>query len=102
MKCHWTFKAEIPVAILMLLTALSQFFLKGTEGRRLSSLFIMATALVGFSLTTDGVIGLCANPEMECHKVALFCRIIYILLALTGAIQLFKPDNQPKGHKPTF
>lgn len=89
MKCHWTFRAEIPVAIVLVLTAAGQFFLKDTEARRLSAVFIMAVAAVGYVLTTNTVIGICSMP-MACHAAANFCRIMLALIVIVAVLQLLK------------
>lgn len=102
MKCYWTFHAETVVAVLVLLTAAGQFFLKGTEARRLSSLFLIAAVIAGLLLMTDAVIGLCANPAMNCHRMADFTRIVYALLIAAAVFQLVKPGITRERHKKTF
>lgn len=102
MKCHWTFRAEIPLAILLVLIAAGQFFLKGTEARRLSSLFIMAVAVVGYALTTDAVIGICAEQTgmMEaCHTEAKFCWLLFALLIIASVLQLILSGKDASRHK---
>lgn len=100
MKCYWTFRGEIPVAILLILVSAGQFFLKETKLRRIAALFVMAISVVGIAITTNAVIGLCMKAEMACHTTALFCRTIYGLVILAAGIQLCKAGNAP--HKKTF
>ncbi|SHN58007.1 protein of unknown function [Desulfitobacterium chlororespirans DSM 11544] len=101
MKCHWTFRAEIPIAVLLILAAAGQFFLKEPKLRRLSSLLIIALGAAGIAITTDAVIGICMKAEMACHTTALFCRIVYGLLILAAGIQLLNADNGRR-HKREF
>ncbi|WP_026184063.1 DUF4418 family protein [Desulfitobacterium hafniense] len=101
MKCHWTFRAEIPVAVLLILVSAGQFFLKEPQLRRLSSIVIIGLGAAGIVITTDAVIGICMKEGMACHTTALFCRIIYGLLILAAGIQLFKADDVQR-HKRTF
>lgn len=101
MKCHWTFRAEIPAALLLILISAGQFFLKEPKLRRLSSFFIILVSFTGILLTTNAVIGICMKAGMACHATALFYRIVYGLLILTAVIQLLKADSEQR-HKREF
>lgn len=101
MKCHWTFRAEIPMAVLLILASAGQLFLKEPKLRRLSSIVIMALAAAGIAITTDAVIGICMKAGMACHTTALFCRSVFSLLILAAAIQLLNADNGQR-HKREF
>jgi hypothetical protein len=101
MKCHWTFRAEIPIAILLLLTAVGQFFLKQTESRCLSSLFLLASSIVGLLLMTNVVIGICAHDGSMCGLTALVSGTAYALIIVAAIIQLVTLWNSNR-HKRRF
>jgi hypothetical protein len=68
MKCHWTAIAELSIAIPLGLSGIFMVFGKHNETRRvIGALGIVLGALVILLPTT--LIGVCANPAMDCNKI---------------------------------
>lgn len=68
MKCHWTAIAELAIAVPLGLAGIFTAFSKTKEARRvIGFLGIVLGALV--VLFPTYLIGVCANPNMDCNKI---------------------------------
>lgn len=86
MKCFWTSKAAVAVAIILLAVAVLAFFAK-SDGKK----FFVVSAVVGvvLFLVFGSLMGVCASPEMRCNVTALWGRIVagvVIASSLAGLI----------------
>jgi hypothetical protein len=89
MKCYWTYQAEMLVSAAALLIALGQFFVKGTEARRLSAIFLIILAIVAILLPQSWVIGVCTKDGMACGITKTWTLGASSLLILLGLYQVF-------------
>ena len=73
MKCFWTSKAAMAVAVILLTVAVLGFFAK-TDGKK----FFIASAVAGvvLFLVFGSLMGVCASAEMRCNVTALWGRIV--------------------------
>lgn len=85
MKCHYTGQAALAVAIILLVAAVVLFFSK--EGHKLVQVISMVSAVMLFLLFTT-LIGICANPEMQCHQTAFWCQGAAAVTVVAGIVDL--------------
>ena len=68
MKCHWTARAEIAVALPLLVSGILLIFSRQRESRRNAALLSIVLGLVVILLPTV-LIGVCAKPDMPCYAL---------------------------------
>jgi hypothetical protein len=68
MKCHWTARAEIAVAVPLLLSGILLISCRHRESRRNAALMTIVSGLLGILLPTV-LIGVCAKPDMPCYAL---------------------------------
>ena len=79
MKCHWTARAEIAMAVPLLLCGVSLLLCRRKESWRLVALFTAALG-VFVALLPTVMIGVCASPSMAC------CALMKPTLTLAGIL----------------
>ena len=79
MKCHWTARAEIALAIPLALCGVSLLVSRQKESRRLQAVLAIALGL-GVALLPTVLIGVCAKPGMVC------CALMKPTLTLAGSL----------------
>ncbi|MBC9784376.1 DUF4418 family protein [Heliobacterium chlorum] len=67
MRCHYAYQAEFLVSLLALLISGSLLVVKGLEGRRITSLFLVFSGFLVFFIPQKWLIGICGNTAMDCH-----------------------------------
>ena len=68
MKCHWTARAEIALAVPLLLCGVSLLASRRKETWRPQAVLTMALGLFVVLLPTV-LIGVCVKPDMVCHAL---------------------------------
>ena len=68
MKCHWTARAEIAIAVPLLVSGILLIFCRHRESRRNAALMTIVSGLLGILFPTV-LIGVCAKPDMLCSAV---------------------------------
>ncbi|MTV48244.1 DUF4418 family protein [Heliobacillus mobilis] len=84
MRCHYAYQAEFLVSLLALLISGSLLVVKGLEGRRTTSLFLVFTGLLASLIPQKWIIGICGNAAMDCHHAIHWMYGWAGLLILTG------------------
>jgi Domain of unknown function (DUF4418) len=84
MRCHWTFQAEFPLALAALAVAGALWLFRAPEARRVVGLGLILVALLVLVVPLPGVIGLCGNSMMACHRTAHWIRLWAALLLAEG------------------
>lgn len=89
MKCHWTARAELGLALPMLTVGGLMGFSNRRESRRVLGIGGIALGALAVLFPT-ALIGVCSNPEMVCNSLMrpalIFLGSIAILLSLGVAI----------------
>lgn len=95
MKCHWTARAEIALAVpLFAVGSLSAF----TDGQRSRRAFGFLAAVLGVlvALLPTALIGVCGNPDMICNSfMKPFLIFTGALTAIGGVALMFWPERAP-------
>jgi len=68
MKCHWTARAEIAVAVPLLLCGVGMLMSRRKETWRQQAVLMMALGVFVVLLPT-GLIGVCMKADMVCHAL---------------------------------
>ena len=82
MKCHWTARAELALAVPWLLSGVCLLRSRQPESRRLHALTSMTLAL-GVILLPTVLVGVCAKPDMLCLAVM---KPMLILVGVLGLV----------------
>lgn len=86
MKCHYTGKAALVVAGLLLLTAILNFFAK-KEHKKFMVLSTV-TALLIFLLFSS-IIGVCMKNTMPCQVTAIWCKAAAAIALIASLVGFF-------------
>ena len=68
MKCHWTGRAELGLALPLLTVGLTMLFSRRRESFRNLGLVGISLGIVNILLPTV-LIGVCGMPDMPCHSI---------------------------------
>ena len=79
MKCHWTARAEIAVAVPLLLCGVAMLLSRRRESWRQQAVMTMVLGLF-VVLLPAALIGVCAKADMVCHA------LMKPVLTLTGMV----------------
>ncbi|MCE5284408.1 MAG: DUF4418 family protein [Pelosinus sp.] len=85
MRCFFAFQAEFLLTLLAVVTALSLFFTKEKETKRVSGFFLSLIGILIFVLPFQWVIGICGHSDSPCHLTAALTRGLSVVLILVGA-----------------
>ena len=86
MKCHWTARAEIALAVPLLLSGVCLLFSRRKESSRQQAAMTMALGLFVLLLPTV-LIGVCAKADMVCHALMRpMLTLAGILVVALGAL----------------
>ncbi len=88
MKCHWTAIAEIGVAIPLLLVGIFEITSKRKESLTILSVLGVVLGILAILFPTV-LIGVCANPMMNCHMVMMPALILSGALVIIASIIVF-------------
>ena len=86
MKCWFSSRAAIVLAVVMLAAAVASFLAK--KEHKAVQLVSIAAAVMLF-LTVTSLIGVCASAEMACHKTALCCKIAAGVTLVAALVDIF-------------
>ena len=97
MKCHWTARAELALALPLLATGV--LMLVNRRKQTLRSLSIVSLVLgIAVMLVPTYLIGVCANPDMTCamleRPTALFAGALTVLLSIVALVYLRGPEPE--------
>ena len=85
MKCHWTARSEIAMAIPVLASGLLVLVSKRRETLRNVGI-LGGVSGVGVVLLPRTLIGVCGNPDMICHSIMLpFLTLVGSVIVVAGA-----------------
>ncbi len=96
MKCHWTARAELAMAVPLVGVGAVMGFSRRKEGRRiLSAIGVLLGAFV--ILLPTSLIGVCANPDMLCNSIMKPTLILsgVLIIGASVATWLFS-ERQPE------
>lgn len=97
MKCHWTARAEIALAVPLLLCGVSLLVSRRKESWRPQAVFTTALGVFVVLLPTV-LIGVCANPGMACCALMKpTLTLAGILLAALGVLCFLLAGRQTAG-----
>jgi hypothetical protein len=97
MKCHWTAKAEIALAVPLLLCGVSLLVSRRKESWRQQAVLTIALGLFVVLLPTV-LIGVCAKPDMVCCALMKpTLTLAGILVATLGALCFLLAGRQKEG-----
>lgn len=92
MKCHYAGQAAFGVAVIILFTAAAALLSKKDHKILMA---VNAVAAVILFLLFGSLIGICANPDMQCHFTALWGRLAAgIILPASAADLLTGKEGQ--------
>ena len=94
MKCHWTARAEIALAVPLLLSGVSLLLSRRKESSRQQAAMTMALGLFVVLLPTV-LIGVCAKADMVCHALMKpMLTLAGILVVALGALCFLLASRQ--------
>jgi hypothetical protein len=95
MKCHWTARAELGMALPMALVGIVTGISKRRETRRMLGIAGIGLGALAILLPT-ALIGVCSNPEMICNSIMRPTLILLGTLVIgLSAWVLFRPGADP-------
>jgi hypothetical protein len=94
MRCFFTYQAEFLLALLALIVAISLFFTKETESKKITGFFLFIIGVIILSLPASWVIGLCNHGDSPCHTTAAWTGGASIVLAFNGAIIVWRSGKE--------
>jgi energy-converting hydrogenase Eha subunit A len=104
MKCYWTARASLLVAVPLLAVGLLLAFSRQRETRRALAL-LGAIAGVLVILLPTWLIGVCQHPGASCNLVMkpalILMGILVIVASLAGLVLSSRPRSAPGGTEPT-
>jgi glucan phosphoethanolaminetransferase (alkaline phosphatase superfamily) len=89
MRCFYTYQAEFLFALLAVVIALSLFFTKETETKKLTYFFLFLIGIIVLVLPSSWAIGICGHSDSQCHITAAWTNGAAILLALAGLVGIW-------------
>lgn len=97
MKCHWTARAEIAIAVPLAVVGGMLLFTKGKETRRALSIAGITLGVFTILLPTT-LIGVCGSPDMICNStmrplLILVGTLVIGVSALGIVLSLVKKDS---------
>jgi hypothetical protein len=99
MRCHFSYRVELPLTVASLLVALTLFLLTGREARRLGGFFLLILGILAATVPQPWIIGTCGGGT--CHTGGTWFGIVGVLLALVGAQAAWhtfaRPDESTPG-----
>jgi hypothetical protein len=90
MRCYFAFQAEFLFALLALVSAVSLFFTREAETKRISGFFLLLLGIIIFVLSIQWGIGICGHSNSPCQLTASLTRDLSILLAFIGGFIAFR------------
>ena len=97
MKCHWTARAEIALAVPLLLCGVSLLVSRRKESRRQQAVLMTALGL-SVAMVPTVLIGVCAKPDMACYALMKpTLTLAGILVAALGALCFLLASRQKEG-----
>jgi len=92
MKCHWTARAEMGLALPLLATGILLVVFRRRDAQRILSLIGALLGVTAILLPTT-LIGVCANPSMLCKSFMqpflILTGSLVIVVGLLGVVQTF-------------
>ena len=85
MKCAWTSKAGIAIAIILIAVAVVAFFAKQDQKK-----FFLVSAVIGvvLFLVFTSLMGVCASPDMRCNVTAVWAKIVAAVVVGSSIVGL--------------
>ena len=85
MKCAWTSKAGIAIAIILIAVAVIAFFAKQDQKK-----FFLVSAVIGvvLFLVFTSLMGVCASPDMRCNVTAVWAKIVAAVVVGSSIVGL--------------
>jgi hypothetical protein len=82
MRCHFSYRVELVLAVASLLVALTLFPLAGREARRLGGFFLLILGTLAAVVPQPWIIGTCGGGT--CHTGGTLFETVGVLLAVVG------------------
>ena len=97
MKCHWTARAEIAVAVPLLLCGVAMLLSRRRESWRQQAVMTMVLGLF-VVLLPAALIGVCAKADMVCHALMKpVLTLAGIVVVALGALCFLLAGRQKEG-----
>lgn len=97
MKCHWTARAEIAVAVPLLLCGVAMLLSRRRESWRQQAVMTMVLGLF-VVLLPAALIGVCAKADMVCHALMKpVLTLAGIVVVALGAVCFLLAGRQKEG-----
>lgn len=86
MRCFFTYQAEFIVALLAFIIALSLFFIKEVETKKLTGFLLFLIGIIMIILPASWGIGICNHEGSPCHITTAWTDGAAVILSLSGLI----------------
>lgn len=94
MRCFFTYQAEFIVALLAFIIALSLFFIKEIETKKLTGFLLFLIGIIMIILPASWGIGICNHEGSPCHITAAWTDGAAVILSLSGLIGVWTNGKQ--------
>lgn len=82
MRCHFSYRVELLLAVACVLAALTLFLLTGREARRLGGFFLLILGILAALVPQPWIIGTCGGGT--CHTGGTWFETAGVFLAVLG------------------
>lgn len=94
MRCFYTYQAEFLIALLGVIVAISLYFTKEPETKKLTYFFLILIGIIVLVLPASWAIGICGHGDSPCHITSAWTNGAATLLILAGVFGIWISGRQ--------